>query len=240
MALPSEHQAGFLTTRWSVLRAAGGDGEAARRAFDDLAAAYWYPLYAYGRRLGADADAAEDLVQDFLLRLFERGELQRLQPERGRFRAFLKVAFKNHLHNARAAARAQKRGGGRRLDGESRYGAEPSHAETPEALFDRAFAQATLEQALALIGADYAARGQAEVFAALAPSLGGGDEGGYQQIADRLGMGAVAVKVAAHRLRRRFGEQLRQLLAGTVDDPADVDDELRALRAACAIPPDPR
>jgi RNA polymerase sigma factor (sigma-70 family) len=235
--------ASFRTTRWSVLRTAGGAGEPARAALDELARTYWYPLYAYGRRLGQGREAAMDLVQGFFAQLLERGELQHLQPELGRFRAFLKVAFRNFHHNARKGEQAGKRGGGKVLleadvaTGDVRYALEPGHGLTPEVLFDRAFAQATLEQALSLIGEQYRARGQQQVFAALVPVLNGAEERTYEQLGAELGMGAVAVKVAVHRLRRRFGEQLRELVADTVVRPEEIDEELAALRAVFADPP---
>jgi RNA polymerase sigma-70 factor (ECF subfamily) len=230
----------FLTTRWSLVEAAGGTGgERARVALAELCADYWYPLYAYVRRGGVDADQAQDVVQGFFADLIERGDLGRLTRGAGRFRGFLKVAVRNHLANLRDRERAAKRGGGRvrlavDLEGAAeRYAREPACHETPERAFDRLWALELLERCFAELEAEYAASGRGAVFAELKGALQGGEEGlDHAGAADRLGISEGAVRVAAHRLRKRFGERLRTRIAETVAAPQEVESELDDLFGA--------
>lgn len=224
----------FLTTRWSLVEAAGGtDGERARVALAELCADYWYPLYAYVRRRGVDADQAQDVVQGFFADLIERGDLGRLTRGAGRFRGFLKVAVRNHLANLRDRERAAKRGGGRvrlavDLDGAAeRYAREPAGDEEPERAFDRLWALELLDRCVLELEGEYAASGRGAVFAELRGALTGGDEGlDYPAVAGRLGTSEGAVRVAVHRLRKRFGERLRSRIAETVARPEEVEGEL--------------
>lgn len=234
----------FLTTRWSVVRAAargehptGTDVEA---ALASLCEGYWYPLYGYVRRQGHGADDARDLTQAFFARLVEKRDLDGAAPELGRFRAYLLAALKHFLANERERGRALKRGGGRAPlsidagEADSRYRfdrAELGHAETPERAFEREWARAVLDRALEALRADYEARGKRELFEALEGTLGGAAPADEDRaaLAERLGTSEGALNVAAHRLRRAFRERLRSEIAGTLADPADVEDELRAL-----------
>ena len=224
----------FLTTRWSLVEAAGGsDSERARAALAELCADYWYPLYAYVRRCGVDADQAQDVVQGFFADLIERGDLGRLTRGAGRFRGFLKVAVRNHLSNVRDRERAAKRGGGRvrlavDLEGAAeRYAREPATEEAPERAFDRLWALELLERCVAELEAEYASSGRGPVFAELKGALQGGDEGlDSAAAAARLHTSEGALRVAVHRLRKRFGERLRARIAETVASPAEVEDEL--------------
>jgi RNA polymerase sigma-70 factor (ECF subfamily) len=231
----------FRTTHWSlVLRAArAGEpagGTPAAEALEGLAQCYWYPLYAYVRRRGYREEDALDLTQGFFARLFERGDLATAAPERGRFRAFLLTALQHHLAGAAEEARALKRGGGRAplsIDAsaaDTRYAGEPSHAETPERLYERAWAKALLARTLERLEADYAARGKRELFEALKGVLAGGDAGAtYAEIGRTLGLSEGAVKVAVYRLRARYRAELWREVAETLADPAEVEDELRRL-----------
>jgi RNA polymerase sigma factor (sigma-70 family) len=237
----------FLSTQWSLVAAAGRGhpGSVApadvRAALSELCAAYWPPLYAFARRRGSPPDAAADLVQDFFARLLEKGELADADPQRGRFRAWLLTAFKHHASNLRDRERAAKRGGGKLPvsldagDAESRFGPEPADPRTPEAEFERRWALLVLERALARLSTEQEHAGKARELEALRPFLVAGEEGApYAEIAARLGRSEGAVKVAVHRLRRRYGELLREEVAGTLADPREVADELAALMAALA------
>jgi RNA polymerase sigma-70 factor (ECF subfamily) len=150
-----------------VAAAGSDDAAAVRTALAALCQAYWYPLYAYVRRRGADADQALDLTQGFLTSLLERRDFQRLHPERGRFRAFLLASFKHFLANEFARQRTQKRGGTTRLvrlemdDAEGRYQIEPADVVTPETLYERRWAMLLLERVLASIRTEWAAAGKA-------------------------------------------------------------------------------
>ena len=230
----------FLTTRWSVVRAAGAaDTPLAREALASLCAAYWYPLYAYVRRRGHSAEDARDLTQAFFARLLERKELGALDPALGRFRAWLLAAVKHFLANEAERARTEKRGGGLvpiSIDvaaADSRWALEASDELSPERAFARGWALELLARTRAVLRTEWAARGQTELFTALEGTLVGPDGDPEAEsrrvLAERLGLSAGAFDVAAHRLRKRFKEHLRSEVAGTLSDPADIQDELSAL-----------
>ncbi|MAG54660.1 MAG: RNA polymerase subunit sigma-24 [Planctomycetes bacterium] len=229
----------FATTRWSlVLAAQGAPTDTARQALADLCHTYWYPLYAYVRRSGHDVADAEDLVQGFFAAFLGAGHVRGVEPGRGRFRSFLLGAFRNHLAHERERAQAQKRGGGRPvialdvMDAERRLQLEPADSETPERAFERAFCRTLLATARHRLRDEYADRDRAEVYDALAGQLGGpGSRLPHCETAERLQISEVAVKVALHRLRCRFKEVLREEVAATLDEGADVTAELRALMA---------
>jgi RNA polymerase sigma-70 factor (ECF subfamily) len=230
--------ADFAATRWSVVLAAGGDGAAAgtRRALGQLIQAYWFPLYAYARRQGEGVAQAEDLVQGFLTSLLERADLARVDPAKGKFRSFLLASLKHFMSHQRDRERALKRGGGRpvvaldALDAEARYAVEPADRMTPDRLFDRRWALAVLEQVMQRLQGEYAAAGKGPLYEAikdcLAPDRG---QVRYAQLADSLGMTAGALKVAVHRMRRRYRQLLRDEIAQTVDSPGRIDEEIAYL-----------
>jgi RNA polymerase sigma-70 factor (ECF subfamily) len=238
----STSMGGFPTTHWSVVLSARDPADpGARAAWESLCRDYWYPLYAFARRRGLEPDAAEDVVQGTLARLIEGDDLAWLDPSRGRFRSFLMAACSHHLANLREHDRAQKRGGGRatvpidRLGVEGRYVSEPAHGLTAERLFERRWALTVLERALDRLGAEMADAGKARLFAQLRPTLaGGGEIHSCAEIGRTLGLAEGAVKVAAMRLRRRYRDFLREEVARTLADPAEVEDEIRDLFAALA------
>jgi RNA polymerase sigma factor (sigma-70 family) len=229
----------FLTTQWSVVLAAGHATSAeSAQALATLCELYWYPLYAFVRRRGYDPDAAQDLTQAFFARVIEKAYLRDATPARGRFRSFLLGSLKHFLANEWDHARALKRGGGAVLlpldvelgEGETRYRLEPADDETPERLFERQWALALLERVLARLRDESEQAGRGAQLAALKPVLTGEPlDGTYAQVGERLGMSEGAVKVTVHRLRRRTRELLQEEIARTVDDPRDVDDEIRHL-----------
>jgi len=227
----------FETTRWSVVLAAGGgDSSASRRALAMLCETYWYPLYAYLRRRGVPVDDARDLTQAFLASLIERQSFDDVRRERGRFRAFLLASLRHFLANDAARRQALKRGGGIETvslsvaEAEGRYQHEPAEPATPETIFERRWALTVIDRVLQRLRADAEAAGGAAEFDRLkACLLGEAPPGGYAAIAADLGTTEGAVKVAVHRLRRRFQHGLRTQIAETVADEADVDDEIRYL-----------
>lgn len=230
---------GFHTTRWSVVHAAAGsDSGAVREALAILCETYWYPVYAFIRRSGHEPDTARDLTQGFFTRLLERRDIGGAEPARGRFRAFLLGAVGHYLANERDRERAARRGGARPLlsldydDADRRYASEPVDRETPERLYFRSWAAALVRRATERLAADYAGRGQGELFEALRPALLS-DETDLprRELAQRLGMSEDAINVALHRLRRRLGRRLREEAAHTLADPAEADDELRSILA---------
>jgi RNA polymerase sigma-70 factor (ECF subfamily) len=232
----------FATTHWSLIVAAR-DGEAgeARAALADLCRVYWYPLYAYVRRQGHPAEEAQDLTQEFFARLLEKDFLGGVDQQKGKFRSFLLTACKHFLVNERHRARAQKRGGGRASisldfgDAEARYGREPGHSLTADRLFERRWALDLLQGVIGRLREEHVARGKGEVFDRLRGFLVGERQaGGYAQAAGELKLSEGAVKVLVHRLRQRYRDLLREEIGRTVDNPADIDNEIRALFAALA------
>ncbi len=226
---------GFATTRWSLIASLhGGDPRASRAALEELCAAAWYPLYAYARRRGLAVEDARDATQGFFVDLLERGDLARADRERGRFRSFLLAAFQHFLAKRAAAEGAQKRGGGRTIlsldfaRAEELYGIEPADEASPEGLYQAAWARGLLDRVVATLGAEYDARDKGELFRALEGELAG-DSTPRSELARRLGTSEGAVKVAAHRLRSRYRELLRQAILDTLADPAELEDELSAL-----------
>jgi DNA-directed RNA polymerase specialized sigma24 family protein len=227
----------FETTRWSVVRAAGGEhSSAARRALAELCETYWYPLYAYVRRQGHDADEAQDLTQSFFVLLLERHDVQGLDRSRGRFRAFLLASLRHFLLNEAVRRQALKRGGGRELlplefeVAEERYAREPADIQTPETIFERRWALTLFDRVLQGLRSDWDAAGKGPEFNALKLSLMGElPAGHYELLATERGWTVNATRVAVHRLRRRFRQRLREAIADTVLSDEAVDDEIRHL-----------
>ena len=233
-------RARFDTTHWSLVVAAGAKATPhSEEALARLCEAYWYPLYAYVRRWGYTSDEAQDLTQEFFARLMEKEYLRQADPHRGRFRSFLLAALKHFLANERDRAGAQKRGGGRPPlpleieTAEGRYSLEPADPETPEKIFERRWALILLDKVLSRLRDEYHRTNRSALFDVLKDLLTSGKAGEpYARLGAELGMSEGAVKVAVHRLRRRFGELLREEIAETVADPQDVDDEIRYLFTA--------
>lgn len=228
----------FATTHWSLVAAAspGAMGETrARKAMEALCRAYWYPLYAFVRSRGYAATDAQDLTQGFFARVLETGGLTGADRTRGRFRSYLLGAMKHYLANEWHRARTQKCGGRVRfiewdaLDPETRYARTSTLHDDPEHVFDREWALETVAGALKALRDEMADTGKSDQFDALQGSLTGEGELPRQELAVRLGMSEGAVKVAVHRLRRRYRELLRAAVAETVGSEADLDDEMRYL-----------
>src|SRR3954469_15959511 len=225
----------FATTRWSVVMTARGDGgTAASAALETLCRAYWYPLYAFVRRLGHAPHDAQDLTQEFFARLLEKEWLGGVVRERGRFRTFLLTALRRFLANEWDRARAEKRGGGcamLSLDAdaaETRYAAEPATAAPADQIYERRWALTLLEQAMTRLREEYERHGQAHAFAQLKEYLTAErDAIPYAQVAEALGTSSGAARVAVHRLRKRFREVFRDAIADTVAEPSEVDEEVR-------------
>jgi RNA polymerase sigma factor (sigma-70 family) len=229
----------FSATRWSVVLAAAGDARGAEEALATLCRAYWYPLYAFARRRGLTPHDAEDATQGFFMHLLGKDGLAHVDRAKGRFRTFLLASFKHFLADEHDRAQTLKRGGGvtflsiDSVAAEERYALEPHDEMSPDRLFDRRWARAVIEQALTHLSAEYSAAGQAALFAALSPMLGAaGAARPYAEIGVQLGMEEGAVKVAVHRLRRRYGAALRAEIAETVATPEEVQVELRHLLEA--------
>jgi RNA polymerase sigma-70 factor (ECF subfamily) len=238
--LPASRAPTFVTTHWSVVLSAGqNDSHRAGEALEKLCSAYWYPLYAHVRRRGHDAEAARDLTQGFFAETLAKGSIKSAEPSRGRFRTFLLAALDNYLHHQHRDSHNLKRGGGTELvswdahQAEQRFALEPSHNSSPDREFDRRWTLAILERVRARLRNELSLASKAELFDLLRPYLLGDEDAvPYANIAAQLKMTVVAIKVTVHRLRKRYGELLRQEVAQTLVDPADADQEIRHLIAA--------
>ena len=230
----------FPTTCWSrVVAARDKAAPEAREALAGLCAAYWFPVYAFVRRKGRGPEEALDATQDYFVRLLARGTVAAADAGKGRFRSFLLADCTRFLADRRDHDRAAKRGGGvaplsiDARDAEGRYLREPAHDRTPERHFERAWALALLDGVLARLRAEYEGSGRGAAFETLKVALTDGPRTvPHAELARRLGATEGAVQVAVHRLRRRYRDLVREAIAATVADPADVEDEIRDLFAA--------
>jgi len=229
----------FATTHWSVVLTAGrSDVPQARDALEKLCQTYWYPLYVYVRRRGYIPADAEDLTQAFFAWLLERDWLEGADRRRGRFRSFLLTSFSHFLANEWDKARMQKRGGGRVVSmpfdsADTPCLREPVDQFTPEQSFEWRWALALLDQVLNRLAAEFVQDGRRELFELLKPCLLG-EAQPYAMLASKLAMTEGSVKVAVHRLRRRYRQLLRDEIAHTVEKPEEVEEELRYLFAVLA------
>ncbi len=231
----------FRTTRWSRVLLAGGPGEVdeSQAALASLCQDYWYPLYAFARRRGLEVLDAEDATQGFFLHLLESGALARARADRGKFRTFLLGSMRNYLNNEHRRDRALKRGGGRKplsldaMAAEERFSVEIGDPLTPEAQFERSWALALIDKVFRRLAEDYDEAGKRELYEALRPYLAGEpSRTGYEAVARDLGMSAAAVGTAVFRMRRRYGERMREEIAETVASPAEVEEEIAQLMRA--------
>lgn len=217
---------------------AAGDSSARQhtQALSALCQTYWFPLYAYLRRRRYDRDRAEEHTQAFFARLLEKHGVRLADPERGRFRNFLLASFKNFLADEHDRAKALKRGGGRKIfsinfeNAENQYALEPADELTPEKLFEKSWALTVLDRTIARLKAELAARGKEKLFDNLKVHMTA--EAGsvpYRDLAGRLNMTEGTVRVAVHRLRRRYKHLLRDEIAQTVATEEEIDDEIRDL-----------
>ena len=229
----------FVTTQWTQVLSARGDSPEAQAALSELCAAYYPAVLAFIRRMGHGEDAARDLTQEFFARLLARRGLETVERGRGRFRSFLLGAVKHFLSDMRDRAGAQKRGSGEaalpigvETDTTPGLQIEDTAASNPEHEFDRAWALALLDRALNTLAREHAQDGTEAQFETHKPWLTGDAESLSQSAAAReLGTTEGAVKVAIHRLRKRFREVVKAEIAQTLGDPAEVADELRYLLA---------
>ncbi len=232
----------FVSTHWSVVITAGqSDSTRAQAALERLCRTYWYPLYAYVRRRGYSPHDAQDLTQGFFARLLERESLASADPHRGRFRTFLLTALTHYLVNEWQKGMALKRGGGcpvLSLDwaaAENRFDLEPADPFTPDKMFDKQWALTLLAEVLKRLEHEYQGKGKSEFFAALKSTLLGDRESQpYGELAARLDLNEGAVRVAVHRLRKRYRQLIRDEIANTLERSQDVEAEMRHLFQALA------
>jgi DNA-directed RNA polymerase specialized sigma24 family protein len=228
----------FANTHWSVVLSAADkrNPTRARASLEKLCRVYWHPLYFYARREGASPHDAQDLTQEFFARLLEKDLLDSVDRRKGRFRSFLLAAFKHFLSNERDKARAQKRGGGQvpipidAQNAETQYGFQPVEQMTAEKIFERRWAMSLLEQTAARLREEYERDGKTQLFEQIKVTLT--EPRGtvaYAALGRTLNMSEGAVKIAVHRLRLRYREILREEVADTLVDTAEVEDEVRQI-----------
>ena len=227
----------FATTHWSVVLAAGQrESVSAQRALETLCRAYWYPIYAYVRRKGYRPEEAEDLTQEFFAQLIAKDHFRLADREKGKFRGFLLARLDFFLAREWSRAHRQKRGGQFTFISmdepppDEGYPLEPTDHDTPEKKFLRQWALAVLKQAMNALERECEANGKTALFLEAKSLISGERDGAaYSQISKSLNMGEGVVRVAVHRLRRRYGELLRREVAHTVASEEEVDEELRYL-----------
>lgn len=229
-------RAKFQTTRWSLVLRAGLDSSDGQQAWNDLIERYWYPLYAFSRQQGSNSHDAQDLTQGFFAHLLDRQALESVFANKGRFRTFLLAAFKNYIVNQYRADHAAKRGGSVTIhsldhtDLAARFAQEKTTAETPEQAFDRRWVEALLDHVRERLRNEYATALKLPLFEQLHAHLTNDLQAlPYAEIGRKLSISPAAVAMSIHRMRRRYGELLYEEVAATVDDPRDVEDELRNL-----------
>ena len=230
----------FATTHWTVVLAAGKRSTPqSDLALEQLCRTYWFPLYAYVRRHGHSREDAEDLTQAFFARFLAKNYLEGLSAERGRFRAFLLASLKHFLANEWDRSQRLKRGGGETplsLDwqtADTKFQVAATNEPSPDKAFDQEWALALLGKVIERLQKECEADGKAKLFEQLKNFLTAGKGGTAQaEVAKALNMEEGAVRVAIHRLRKRYRQLLRDEIAQTLADAADVDEEMRALFGA--------
>lgn len=224
---------GFAPTRWTLVLAARGDSPAAQAALGELCESYYQPVFRFLQREGRTEDTARELTQEFFARLLARDGFATADPARGRFRSFVLGALRHFLGDQRDLDNAAKRGGGAVHEPlpeptDTSPGRELAAAAPDDMWFDRQWALAIMDTALRTLAAEHAAAGKADQFEYLKPWLVGA-AAAQADVAIQLGWSEGALKVAVHRLRKRFRELVRAEVAQTVPAFADVDAELRYL-----------
>jgi len=243
----------FTTTRWSLIITSAdlaGDDRRARRALSELCRLYWRPILSFVCRRGHSLEDAQDLTQDFFLMMLEGNWLKHADPNRGRFRSLLLKSLQNFLNDAAAKKQARKRGGDVHFVSWDDWMAEAPSQLTisskaleswpAERLFDLRWAATVVEQALRRLREECESQGKLRAFEALRPCLGAEREDVcYSTLAQTLGVPELTVKRLVHRLRQRYRSFLREEVAETVADPAEIDDEIRHLCGVLAAEPAP-
>src|SRR6266700_6345697 len=238
----------FATTRWSlILSAAKSESgeQKARDALAELCRTYWRPIFSFVCRRGYSMEDAQDLTQDFFVMILERNWLEHANPNRGRFRSLLLKSLQNFLINATEKAHARKRGGDVKFVSWGDWMSEapspiPISAQAlyslpPEQLFDLRWAVTVVEQALRRLREECEGKGKLRLFHALSGYLAAErDEVSYSKLSTALGVAETSVKKQLRSMRLRYRSLLRDEVAHTVADPAEVEDEIRHLCAALA------
>jgi RNA polymerase sigma-70 factor (ECF subfamily) len=238
----------FVTTRWSLILSAanlGTEEQKAREALAELCRTYWRPIFLFVRARGCAIEDAQDLTQDFFVTILRNNWLQHADRNRGRFRSLLLSSLQNFLINTAERAHALKRGGGVEFISWDDWMAEappqlsiPVQALdslAPERIFDLTWATTVVEHAFQRLREECDSKGKLWLFQALSSNITDErDELSYADLSAKLGITEAAVKKQLHNMRQRYRSLLRTEVSQTVEDPADVDDEIRYLCASLA------
>ena len=238
----------FATTRWSLILSASHseDGEQkAREALNLLCRTYWRPVFSFVRRRGYSMEDAQDLTQDFFVKILEPGWLRHADPDRGRFRSLLSKSLQNFLINAAERAHTRKHGGDVKFvcwddwmaeaPSQLSMSAQAVDSLPPERLFDLRWAATVVEHSLRRLREECESKGKRRLFHALSSYLTAErDEVSFARLSAELGIAESAVIRQLFNLRQRYRSLLRDEVAQTVADPAEVDDEIRYLCTALA------
>jgi RNA polymerase sigma factor (sigma-70 family) len=230
---PASKNSAFTATRWTIIYAAR---ENSPEALEQLLKRYWQPLYAYIRRSGHSEEDAKDLVQGFYAELLTRDFLEKVTPEKGKFRSFLLTCYKNYASNLRARDSAQKRGGGvtilpLEMEGlEGAYTHDPADDLSPDKIYLRRWVATLVDNVLAEVAAEYS--GRSEMFRVIEPFLRKEGESRYREAAEKLGMSENAFKQAIFRLREFYKSRFRLAVAQTLAPGEDVDQEISEIMSA--------
>ncbi|HVF70434.1 MAG TPA: sigma-70 family RNA polymerase sigma factor [Chthoniobacterales bacterium] len=233
---------GFNTTHWSLISRATTPSPEGRAALESLCRAYWFPVYAFARKQGCSPTDAEDITQDFFAEIVQSEFLERADPQRGRFRSYLLTAVRRRIINARDSARAQKRGGGSTVVSINEPNAEKMFLEIddpgldPSQTYERGWALTVLQRARQRLRDEQTKIGRLSEFELLEPYLSAPPgEGEYATLASTLNIARNNVAVAVHRLGKSYRKLVHEEIADTVDDPAEVGDELNYLLKVLSV-----
>jgi hypothetical protein len=233
---PSLRAAPFHTTRWTRVCLAKADSEDGRRALADLCDAYYEPVVAYLRNVSRDADAAREMSHTFFAEMLGGGTINTAERERGRFRSYLLGAVKHFLSHQREAAGRMKRGGG--MEAVSLDDAEAAEVPdvrqlSPDAEFDRQWAMTVISRSMEALRAECMTEGRGSFFDSVSGILNGhASHGDQTALAASCGMSFDAFRMAVSRLKKRLRQCVKSEVAGTLEDPTAVQDEMETLFAA--------
>ncbi|MEE8130479.1 MAG: sigma-70 family RNA polymerase sigma factor [Vicinamibacterales bacterium] len=225
----------FHTTSWTLVRRA----ESSREALEVLLAAYWSPVYAYLRCKGRQHADASDLTQGFLTKVVEKRDLiTKADPDRGRFRTFLLSSLDNFVVD-RLREESGRSGTRPRFvpdDPKQLEAAEPSEQDDPTRAFERQWATTVLAMAVKRLEAECRAGGTERLWQVFEARLVAQDPVPVEQLVKSLGvLDRTKIHSMVQSAKRKYHAILRDEVARTVDEPAEVDIELANIKKFLAV-----
>jgi RNA polymerase sigma factor (sigma-70 family) len=209
------------------------DGEVRQLGWQTLVSAYWKPAYKYLRlRWRADGELARDWTQEFFAHAIEKGFFDRFDPQRARFRTFLRVCLDGFAAKQREAQGREKRGGTSRVlsldfdgaEGEL-AGQEPIAPDEVEDYFQREWMRSLFELALQDLRAECARSLDFEMLQRYdIEAVERGTPLTYAQLAEEFGVSVTLVTNRLHATRAK----LRVCLLRRLRELCATDEEFRA------------